>query len=168
VIHPELEGGLEVVRHTLIALGYPASQVQSYTDAVRRDQYNTTISTTEEHQLLDQLIETVRGMEIAWRQVMHGSLLVGRTLAEVDLRARTGASIIAIIRQRQVLANPKSVTKFAVGDIIGLIGDVAQVAAAEHLIAPLSPNEQSVLELAAGAPVAQALAQPETVSTTQG
>ncbi len=33
VIHPELEGGLEVLRHTLLALGYPLLEVQQHADA---------------------------------------------------------------------------------------------------------------------------------------
>jgi CPA2 family monovalent cation:H+ antiporter-2 len=133
VIHPELEGGLEVVRHTLLALGYPASQVQPYTDAVRRDQYDLAISTGEEHQVLDQLRNTVRGLEIAWRRLDADSPLVARTLAEANPRARTGASVIAVIRAQQVLPNPKSGTRFQAGDLIGLLGDSLQIAAFDQL-----------------------------------
>ncbi|MEN9934359.1 MAG: hypothetical protein RLZZ387_938 [Chloroflexota bacterium] len=135
VIHPELEGGLEVVRHTLLALGYPATQVESYTDAVRRDQYDTSVSSPEEHQVLVQLLHTARGMHIAWRSVPAGSPLVGHSLADANLRARTGASVIALIRDQQMLANPKSSTVFEAEDLIGLIGEGADVTAAERLIA---------------------------------
>lgn len=135
VIHPELEGGLEVVRHTLLSLGYPATQVQTYTDAVRRDQYDTSVSSPAEHQVLEQLLHTARGMEIAWRTVPPDSPLAGRSLAEANLRARTGASVIALIRDQQMLANPKSSTVFAPGDLVGLIGEGEDVAAAERLIA---------------------------------
>ncbi|HEY0734292.1 MAG TPA: cation:proton antiporter [Herpetosiphonaceae bacterium] len=136
VIHPELEGGLEVVRHTLLALDYPLIQVQQYTDAVRRDAYDTTITTHEEHLMLDQLLATVRGMEIVWQLVTPGSPLIGLTLAEGNVRARTGASIIAVVRNQQVLANPKSSTVFAEGDLVGLIGTEAQVAATEAITSP--------------------------------
>jgi CPA2 family monovalent cation:H+ antiporter-2 len=139
VIHPELEGGLEVMRHTLLALEYPLIQVQHYTDAVRRDAYDTTITSHEEHLMLDQLLATVRGMDIAWQLVTPGSPLIGRTLAESNVRARTGASILALVRNHQVLANPKSSTVFAAGDLIGLIGTEAQVAATEALIHPVPP-----------------------------
>lgn len=134
VIHPELEGGLEIVRHTLLTLGFPATQVQSYTDAVRHDQYDTTVTTRLEHQLLVQLMQTARGMQIAWRTLPETSPLIGRSLAEVNLRACTGASIIAIIRDQQMLANPKSSTIFRTNDMIGLIGDGHDVAAAEQMI----------------------------------
>jgi monovalent cation:H+ antiporter-2, CPA2 family len=143
VIHPELEGGLEVVRHTLLSLGYPAIQVQSYTDAVRRDQYNTAISSPAERQVLEQLLATARGIEIAWRMVRADSSLIGQSLAEANLRARTGASVIALMREQQVVANPKSSTSFQAGDLIGLIGEAEQIAAAERLIGE-EPGEAAV------------------------
>lgn len=136
VIHPELEGGLEIVRHTLLLLGYPLGQVQQYIDAVRRDAYDIAFSTPEELQLLNQLVAAVRGLEIAWRSILAGSPLIGKTLAEADLRARVGASVIAVVRDHHMTANPKSNTIFAEGDIIGLIGDVSQVTAAERFIKP--------------------------------
>jgi len=136
VIHPELEGGLEVVRHTLLALDYPLDQVQDYIDAVRSDAYDTAVTTPEEQRTLDQLMATVRGLRIRWQRLPSASPLIGRTLAEVDLRARTGASVIALVRDRRLLATPKSSTTFLAGDSLGLIGDVEAVAAAERLIAP--------------------------------
>jgi monovalent cation:H+ antiporter-2, CPA2 family len=146
VIHPELEGGLEVMRHTLLALGYPAGEVQRYADAVRRDQYDTTHSTPEEEYVLEQLLHTVRGMEIVWHTIEPESPVVGMTLAEADLRARAGASVIALVRDQQLQANPKSSTIFLPGDMIAMIGDSEQIAAAEQLL------------VAAEAPIAQALA----------
>lgn len=137
VIHPELEGGLEVVRHTLLALDYPMVQVQHYIDAVRDDAYDTTKLTPKEHRMLEQLVTAVRGMEITWQPIGHDSPLVGQTLVEADLRAQTGASVIALVRQRQVIANPKSNMTFAAGDLVGLIGDAEQVAAAAWRINPL-------------------------------
>lgn len=136
VIHPELEGGLEVMRHTLLALEYPLIQVQQYADAVRQDAYDTAISSDTERRMFEQLLATVRGMEIVWRPVVTGSAMIGQTLAETNVRARTGASIIALIRSQQVVANPKSSTIFAEDDLIGILGTEAQVAAVETLMLP--------------------------------
>ncbi len=134
VIHPEMEGGLEIVRHMLLLLGYPVGQVQQYIDAVRRDAYETSVNTTEELHFLDQLVAAVRGMEIVWRAIPGGSQLIGRTLAQANLRANVGASVIAVVRNQQMNANPESNTVLAEGDIVGLIGEPSQVAAAEHFI----------------------------------
>ena len=134
VIHPGMEGGLEIVRHMLLLLGYPVGQVQQYIDAVRRDAYETSVNTTEELHFLDQLVAAVRGMEIVWRAIPGGSQLIGRTLAQANLRANVGASVIAVVRDQQMSANPESNTVLAEGDIVGLIGEPSQVAAAEQFI----------------------------------
>lgn len=134
VIHPELEGGLEVMRHTLLALDFPAGEVQRYADAVRRDQYDTSHATPEEEQLLAQLQHSVRGMEIAWRTVSARSSVVQQSIAEANLRVRTGASVIALIRDQQLLANPKSSTILLPDDMLGMIGDAEQISAAEQIL----------------------------------
>jgi CPA2 family monovalent cation:H+ antiporter-2 len=147
VIHPELEGGLEIVRHTLLALKYPLLQVEQYIDAVRHDAYDTAISSHEEHLMFDQLMSALRSMALAWHEVPADSPLVGRTLAAASLRALTGASVIAIVRGQRVIANPKSSTVFTTGDQSGLIGEAEQVAAAAELIAPGRLSVPGRLEL---------------------
>ncbi len=146
VIHPELEGGLEVVRHTLLALGYPLLEVAGYTDAVRHDAYDTAIDSHAERQMLDRLLAAARGMQIAWRLVGDGSPLVGLSLAETGLRERSGASVIALVRAGTLLPNPKSGMVFAGGDLIGLIGDGPQIATAEAIIDPASLEREAGAE----------------------
>jgi Trk K+ transport system NAD-binding subunit len=60
------------------------------------------------------------------QDVIHPELEGG---LEVDLRAQTGASIIAVIHEQQVMANSKPNTRFAAGDIVALIGNGEQIAA---------------------------------------
>lgn len=141
VIHPELEGGLEIVRHTLLQLGFPLQEIYRYTDAVRRDHYDLQINTEEEHRLLHALLDATNSMEIKWFRLPMGSPLVGQTLAQANLRARTGASVVAILREGQLMANPKSMTVFQSGDRIGLIGNQEEIDAAEQLLLVQSEDE---------------------------
>ncbi|RIK30847.1 MAG: sodium:proton exchanger [Chloroflexi bacterium] len=143
VIHPELEGGLEIVRHTLLRLGLPALQVQTYTDIVRRDHYDVEISTPDEFSLLEQLLHAFRGMEIVWHEVGPASALIHQTVATAGIRDQTGASIIAIKRQDDIIANPKSAFQFQAGDVIGIIGDEAQVIAAKHYLEKKEQTRQA-------------------------
>lgn len=136
VIHPELEGGLEIVRHTLLALNYPLLEVQQYTDAVRRDQYDLSSKSAAEHRVLDQLVRAVRGMEIAWIPISPQSSVLGQTIAEAHIRATTDASIIAILRNDQAIPNPKSALQFQEGDVVGIIGDIDQIARARAILEP--------------------------------
>ena len=59
---------------------------------------------------------------------------VGKTVQEANLREHTGASVVAILRNRQLIANPKSHTVFEAGDHIGLIGDKEQIEAAQKIL----------------------------------
>lgn len=134
VVHPELEGGLELVHHTLLQLGFPLREVHSYTDAVRRDNYEPSASSDEEHRSLHNLIMAFEGIEISWATVGPRSPLAGLSLAEANIRSRTGASVVAFIRDRKLTANPKSMTVFQTGDRIGLIGEQDQIDAARDLV----------------------------------
>ncbi|HEX2989913.1 MAG TPA: cation:proton antiporter [Anaerolineales bacterium] len=132
VIHPELEGGLEIVRHTLLQLGFPLQEIYRYTDAVRRDHYDMGLNTEEEHRLLHDLLDAANSIEINWFRLPEGSPLIGQTLADANLRARTGASVVALMREGELIANPKSLTVFRAGDRIGLIGERNEIETAER------------------------------------
>lgn len=138
VIHPELEGGLEIVRHTLLTLGYPMTQIQPYIDSVRQDAYHEPTHQEAEGQydVLDQLLNTVQGLEIVWHPIAEGCGLIGKTLAESNIRSRAGASVIALVRDHHLSANPKSTTIFQQGDLIGLIGNHDELEAAAQLLNP--------------------------------
>jgi CPA2 family monovalent cation:H+ antiporter-2 len=134
VIHPELEGGLEIVRHTLLRLGFPQKEIQTYTDVVRGENYDTAIQTPEEHRALRLLLDAAQHLEITWVTLAIGNPLAGRTLAEANLRAQTGASVVAIRHEGVVLPNPKSAIVLRAGDQLALIGEDAHVTAAETLL----------------------------------
>lgn len=133
MIHPELEGGIEIVRHTLLRLGLPLQEINRYTDAVRQYHYNLPIDTEVEHRLLYDLLNVTSNIEVTWLQVYTGNQVVGHTLAEANLRVRTGASVVAILRNKKLLANPKSMTVFQIGDRVGFIGDKDQIEAAANI-----------------------------------
>ena len=140
VIHPELEGGLEIVRHTLLQLGYPLQEIYRYTDAVRRDHYDPNLNTEEEHRLLHELLDAVNSIDIKWFRLPETGPLIGSTLADANLRARTGASVIALLREGELMANPKSMTRFQAGDRIGLVGEKEEIDAVERLLSEAEPE----------------------------
>jgi monovalent cation:H+ antiporter-2, CPA2 family len=147
IVHPELEGGLEIVRYTLLQLGFPLQEIYRYTDAVRRDHYDLTINTDEEHRLLQDLLDAAHSIEIKWFRLQPENPLIGQTLANASLRSRTGASVVAILRDGQLMANPKSITAFQAGDRIGLIGDQEEIEAAEKVLAEIeSPSNHVGVE----------------------
>jgi CPA2 family monovalent cation:H+ antiporter-2 len=145
VVHPELEGGLELVHDTLLALGFPLREVHEYAEAVRRDHYGIDVMSEDEHRSLHELVGALKGIEIVWMNLNEDSPLVGRTLAEANIRAQSGASVIALVRDQQLIANPKSITVFHAGDRIGVIGEKDQIEAVQQWIGRSmnDPNQAS-------------------------
>lgn len=132
IVHPELEGGLEMVHHTLLQLGFPLREVHAYSQAVRRDHYDVNTRTTEEHRSLHDLLDASDSIELTWFTVEPHSPLVGKSLLEANLRSHTGASVVALLRNHLTIANPKSMTVFECGDRVGLIGEEEQIEAARR------------------------------------
>jgi monovalent cation:H+ antiporter-2, CPA2 family len=139
-IHPELEGGLEMVHHTLLSLGFPLQEVHRYAEAVRKDRYDFNITTDEEHRSLHELLLAVQGIEIVWLTLSENSFLVGKSLAEANIRAQTGASVVALMRNEQLIPNPKSMTVFESGDRVGFIGEKEQIEIVTALISDFNPE----------------------------
>lgn len=133
VVHPELEGGLELVHHTLLSLGFPLREVHEYAEAVRRDHYDIEVRSDAEHKSLHELLVAFEGIEILWIPLSEDSPLVGKSLAESNIRSHTGASVVALIRAEKLIANPKSMTVFQEGDRIGVIGEYEQIEVARSL-----------------------------------
>ena len=61
---------------------------------------------------------------------------MGKSIKEANLRALVGTSVIALLRDGHVIPNPTSGTHFEVGDLVGVIGTVQELAATAELLDP--------------------------------
>lgn len=64
---------------------------------------------------------------IEWVKLDEASALVGRTLQESGIRARTGASVVAVLRPEASIASPAPETEFRDGDTLVVMGQRDQV-----------------------------------------
>jgi CPA2 family monovalent cation:H+ antiporter-2 len=69
----------------------------------------------------------------------RGSAGVGRTLAELSVRALTGATVLAIIRDREKVIIPTATEALQDGDVLALAGTHEAVEAARSLLAEGEP-----------------------------
>ena len=70
----------------------------------------------------------MKEMVMEWVKVGERSELVGRTIAQAQIRKKTGASIVAIIRGEDMLVNPDpSTTDIKSGDILVVAGTRQQI-----------------------------------------
>ena len=135
VVRPELEGGVEIVRRTLLELELPVRDVQRYSDLVRREGLDESERTSPERtRVLHDLVGAAKGLEVSWLTLTAGSPIAGRTIAASRLRTRTGASVVAISRQGVLLPNPEADAVLQAGDRLALLGTEDQVTDAERLL----------------------------------
>jgi TrkA domain protein len=74
------------------------------------------------------------GMAMDQYTISEHSHIVGHTVAETNLRADTGASIIALIKKGKTVYNPPPSTVIGPGDVVVLIGDEDQLHKARSVI----------------------------------
>jgi K+:H+ antiporter subunit KhtT len=66
-------------------------------------------------------------LSVEWMKAAPGSPLVGQSLQEAAVRERTGASVIAILREGQAIPNPQPGERVQPGDTLMVVGDREQV-----------------------------------------
>ncbi|WP_311170466.1 cation:proton antiporter regulatory subunit [Halobellus ordinarius] len=71
---------------------------------------------------------------LEWVEVDADSPIAGKTLGETDLRAETGASVVAIERSDEVIPSPGSETTINAGDTLVVVGSSADCAAFESRV----------------------------------
>ncbi|MBD0354341.1 MAG: cation:proton antiporter [Rubrobacteraceae bacterium] len=121
-VHPESEAGLELARQALYHLGVGVEDIQRLTDKVRRELYAPITRQGADGDLLAQLGRVSREIETEWVKLPEVSPMHGRTIGELEVRTKTGASIVAIVRDDLVIANPGPDERFKAGDLVGVMG----------------------------------------------
>ncbi|MDF1580490.1 MAG: cation:proton antiporter [Desulfuromonadales bacterium] len=147
VILPELEAGLEIARQALLQLKMPIPVIQQYTDTIRKELYHPLSVGGDAHQDLKLLQDARNLLELSWERLTSKTSLPGRSLRELEIRQRTGVSIVGIIRNKKFMPNPDADFEFAAGDLIAAIGDTAQLETFRSYIqtsAPLSTTASSL------------------------
>ena len=135
VVRPELEGGIEIVRRTLLELDLPVSEVQRYVDVVRQDGLDESERpSASQVRVLDQLLTTTRGLAVEWIEIDAGSPIAGHSIGESQLRGRTNASIVGISSGPSVIVNPGPHEILQPGARVAIIGQPDQIREAERLL----------------------------------
>jgi K+/H+ antiporter YhaU regulatory subunit KhtT len=83
---------------------------------------------------LNDLSDEFGELPIARHEAKKDAWAAGRTLAEIDLRARTGTLIIAIRRGDHNLPSPPPDTRILPGDLLYLMGAAADIDRARQRI----------------------------------
>jgi TrkA domain protein len=81
-----------------------------------------------------ELSRQVPGLETGQVHIVAGSPFVGHPLGDTRARTRTGASIVAIVRNEEVLASPGPAEMLRAQDVLIVIGTEDGIAGVERII----------------------------------
>jgi CPA2 family monovalent cation:H+ antiporter-2 len=129
MVQPEFEASLEMTRQALLHLNIPTAEIQKYTDTVRRDLYAPLYETHPKYERLAQLQSATRLLDFDWVNLPANSALVGQTIGQSMIRSRTGASVVGVLRDGRLEANPGTDFTFAAEDRVAVMGNAEQIAA---------------------------------------
>jgi TrkA domain protein len=81
-----------------------------------------------------ELTREVPGLEAGQIAIQPGSAYADRPLGDTRARTRTGASIVAIVRNQQVLASPAPSEMLRAADVLIVVGTEAGIEGVQRLV----------------------------------
>lgn len=77
----------------------------------------------------------VEGLAIEWITLDDDALLIGKTIGDGQIRTRTGASVVAVLRGQESFPGPGPEFQFNKGDVVLMTGSDESVDRARQIIA---------------------------------
>jgi CPA2 family monovalent cation:H+ antiporter-2 len=156
VIPEEFETSVEIFSRVLKEYRIPGNIIQNQIDFVRHEGYAMFRGQSMDSEQLAHLSRILETSVMDTFFVEEGSLIDGRTLAELDIRRKTGgATVMAVIRSGRAQTNPRGDYKVEAGDMLVILGS--------HM--DLNKAMKILKEEAAAPPAAE---QEETPPSAQG
>jgi len=69
----------------------------------------------------------LKGLVLEWFTISKDSPLANHTISELQIRKRTGVSVIAIKRGEKIIPNPNPNEKFEINDLVLVVGTGEQI-----------------------------------------
>lgn len=134
IVAEEFETSLEVLALALRLFDTSSTAINRVVERYRSDAYRALrreLPTTERQQLLDAILPEV---ELATHRLAEDAAAVGKTPRDLGLRARTGATLLAVIRESAVVTVPAADCQLQTNDLLVLAGNRKQIADAEDYL----------------------------------
>jgi len=124
VVVAEMEGALEMVHQCLAQLGQNTGH-EPFLEEIRQQHYAVLSACLDDGQMLRSLRQLLRatGEEVI---ALPGRSWFGKTLAQLDLRNRSGCTVVALLRGDSRRLNPAPDEVLLSGDLLVVLGDPQQ------------------------------------------
>ncbi|NOY06876.1 MAG: potassium transporter KefB [Chlorobi bacterium] len=128
VIPEEFETSVEIFTRVLRKYLVPKDKIEALVAEIRSDGYEMFRSLSKDSSSLSDLHLQLPDVEISTLMIAEGSSLVGKSLAEAELRKNYGVTVLAIRRNSEVLSNPSVNMPLCVDDVLFVLGPPDKVA----------------------------------------
>lgn len=122
VIPEEFETSIEIFTRVLHSYLVPRAEIERFAAEIRAEGYDILRPRDPTGQVLDVLKRNLGDHEVAGLSLAPGAPLDGKSLLESALRKAHGLSVVAVIRDGEVMPNPDAGFRLAAGDVVYVFG----------------------------------------------
>jgi CPA2 family monovalent cation:H+ antiporter-2 len=137
VIPEEFETSVEIFARVLQEYHIPRNVIALQVDLIRKEHYGTLRGLRLQGKRLDELSQFLAGTTADIFSLLEGSPAVGKSLGEIDLGPRTGATLIAVVREGKSFHNVAPDFTLENGDRLVLLGGHKALDHAGQILSPL-------------------------------
>jgi CPA2 family monovalent cation:H+ antiporter-2 len=134
VIPEEFETSVEIFARVLAKYLIPRDEIEKFVNEVRSGGYEMFRCLSRDTTAISDLNLYMPDVEIDTLRIGEKSSLAGKSLAEMDLKRRFGITVLAIRRDQEILANPKTDMPLFAKDVLYTMGSPDKLAEAAGLL----------------------------------
>ncbi|MCH7676092.1 potassium transporter KefB, partial [candidate division KSB1 bacterium] len=133
VIPEEFETSVEIFSRVLVKYLIPRDEIEKFIAEVRAGEYEIFRSLSIGSAVLSDLKRHLPDVDICTLRVDDTSAVVGKSLVQIGLRQKYGVTLLAIRRDSQMMSNLSGEAKICAGDLLIVLGQTDEIAAATRL-----------------------------------
>lgn len=142
VVAEEFETSLELCAVVMAAYGAPERHILREKEAIRAERAAELQGITRRRRRPNTLAQLMTAADVEEVVLAAGSPAVGRSLRDLGLRERSGASVIAVAREGKVLGNPGASFVLREDDVVFIFASPRELEAARGFLVPEGVSER--------------------------
>ncbi len=140
VIPEEFETSIEIFTRVLDRYHIPSNVIRAQIQVLRDENYSMLRGLPQTAQGLERVAQLLAAGTSDTFLVTETCIAANKTLADLDLSGKTGASLIAVVRNDKAAVTPPPEYRILPGDILVLVGNHASMDKAFDYLSCLSPS----------------------------
>lgn len=136
VIPEDFETSIEISAQVLKELAVPDNIIEVQISAIRAGNYAMLRGKPTDRVAQVELMEAIQSTATRTHYLAEQSPAVGKTIAALNLRALSGVTIIAVVRNGKAQTNPPADYVLQMGDVLVLVGAHVQLESAKKILDP--------------------------------